>query len=72
MRAFLLILSMAALASAQDSLPLSLKRAVEIALAPEGNTDVLAIQRLGTANVLRFSSTTALRRVLPIRVEPPG
>ncbi|HEV8145565.1 MAG TPA: hypothetical protein VGP79_04260, partial [Bryobacteraceae bacterium] len=40
MRAFLLILSMAALASAQDSLPLSLKRAVEIALAPEGNTRV--------------------------------
>ena len=32
MRAFLLILSTAALAAAQNSLPLSLKRAVEIAL----------------------------------------
>jgi len=40
MRALILILSTAALAPAQDSLPLSLKRAVEIALAPEGNTRV--------------------------------
>lgn len=43
MRAFILILSMAALAAAQDSQPLSLKRAVEIALAPEGNTRVALV-----------------------------
>ncbi len=40
MRALFLILSTAVLAAAQDSLPLSLKRAVEIALAPEGNPRV--------------------------------
>lgn len=40
MRALILILATAALAAAQNSLPLSLKRAVEIALAPEGNPRV--------------------------------